>query len=124
MEVFNKANSKSTGTLDILTSHMLISPRSSSARNISIQVSVVPVGSRQPVHAHGPEQCYFIIKGSGLMMIEDETRQVHAGDAVYIPPNKQHGIQNTGDTELEYLTANAPAFTKEYEDRLWPSDPI
>lgn len=123
MEIFNKATSRNTGALDILTSYMLISPQSSSAKNLSIQVSMVPIGSQQPIHAHDPEQCYYIIKGKGLMVIEDETCEVSSGDAVYIPSNKKHGIKNIGDIALEYLTANSPAFTKEYEEALWPSNP-
>jgi mannose-6-phosphate isomerase-like protein (cupin superfamily) len=123
MEIFNRSSSRNTGALEILTSHMLISPYGSQARNLSIQISAVPVGSAQPVHAHEPEQCYYIIQGKGLMTIEDESREVNAGDAVHIPPNRRHGIKNIGDTALEYLTANSPAFTKEYEDSLWPSGP-
>jgi mannose-6-phosphate isomerase-like protein (cupin superfamily) len=123
MEIFNKSNSRNTGKLEILTSHMLISPQNSSTKNLSIQISTIPKGSGQPIHAHDPEQCYYIIKGTGLMIIEDETREVTSGDAIYIPPNKNHGIKNIGDEVLEYLTANSPVFTKEYEERLWPSDP-
>ncbi len=55
------------------------------------------------------------------MIIEDETMEVRSGDAIYIPSNKNHGIKNIGDEVLEYLTANSPVFTKEYEERLWPS---
>ena len=123
MEVFNRANSKNTGSLQILTSWMLISPQNTSTGNISIQVSEIPVGSEQPVHNHGPEQCYYIIKGKGLMILEGETREVGEGDAIYIPSNKKHGIKNTGTIVLEYLTANSPAFNKEHEDSLWPADP-
>lgn len=57
------------------------------------------------------------------MIIECETREVSSGDAIYIPSNKKHGIKNIGDTALEYLTANSPVFTNDYEDSLWPSDP-
>jgi mannose-6-phosphate isomerase-like protein (cupin superfamily) len=124
MEILNKSNTRNTGTLEILTSHMLISPQNSSTRNLSIQISTIPIGSQQPIHAHDPEQCYYIIKGTGLMSIEDETREVTSGDAIYIPSNKKHGIKNFGDTALEYLTANSPAFKKDYEDSLWPTDPI
>jgi mannose-6-phosphate isomerase-like protein (cupin superfamily) len=124
MDVFSKANSKNTGSLKILTSYMLISPQNSSARNISLQISSVPVGSGQPIHAHAPEQCYYVVKGKGLMIIEDETREVSSGDAIYIPSNKKHGIKNIGDEVLEYVTANSPVFTREYEDALWPADPI
>jgi mannose-6-phosphate isomerase-like protein (cupin superfamily) len=123
MEVFNRAGSRNTGPLEILTSYMLISPHNSSAESLSIQVSEVPAGSAQPLHRHAPEQCYYIIRGTGLMIVEDEMREVAPGDAVYIPPDSSHGIRNIGDETLEYLTANAPPFDRKYEDKLWPSEP-
>lgn len=124
MEIFNKRNSRNTGKLEILTSHMLISPQNSSTKNLSIQISTIPKGSAQLIHAHDPEQCYYIINGTGLMIIEDETMEVTSGDAIYIPSNKKHGIKNKGDMTLEYLTANSPVFTKDYEESLWLSDPF
>ena len=123
MEVFNRNNSNNTGQLPILTSWMLISPENSSTQNLSIQISEIPAGSEQPIHKHEPEQCYYIINGKGLMIIEEESREVCAGDAVYIPPNSNHRIKNIGDDVLEYLTANAPAFSGQYESSLWPSAP-
>ena len=123
MEVFNRNNSNNTGKLLILRSWMLISPKNSSTQNLSIQISEVPVGSEQPIHNHEPEQCYYIIKGKGLMVIEEESREVFAGDAVYIPSNLKHGIKNIGDDVLEYLTANAPVFNEQYESTFWPSAP-
>jgi hypothetical protein len=68
MEIFNRKYSKNTGQLEILTSFMLISPQNSSARNLSIQVSDIPVGSEQPIHAHGPEQCYYLIRSQFVIM--------------------------------------------------------
>ena len=124
MEIFNRSNSRNTGQLPILTSWMLISPQNSSTQNISVQVSEIPIGSEQPVHDHDPEQCYYVIKGRGLMIIEKETREVTAGDAVYLPPNKKHGIKNIGKDVLEYLTVNSPVFSKQYENTLWPADPV
>jgi mannose-6-phosphate isomerase-like protein (cupin superfamily) len=123
MEVFNRKNSKNTGELPILTSWMLISAQNSSTKNLSVQISEIPVGSEQPIHNHEPEQCYYIIKGTGLMIIENESKEVRAGDAVYIPSNLKHGIKNTGDDVLEYLTANAPVFSEQYENALWPAGP-
>jgi mannose-6-phosphate isomerase-like protein (cupin superfamily) len=123
MEVFNRKNSNNTGQLPILTSWMLISPKNSSIQNLSIQISEVPVGSEQPIHRHEPEQCYYIIKGKGLMIIEESSKEVAAGDAVYIAPNLKHGIKNIGGDVLEYLTANAPVFSDQYESALWPSAP-
>jgi quercetin dioxygenase-like cupin family protein len=122
MDIFNRGNSKNTGQLQSLHSWMLISPQNSSTQAISMQISEIPVGSEQPLHNHDPEQCYYIIKGKGLMIIEEETNEVSAGDAVYIPSNKKHGIKNLGEDFLEYLTANSPVFSEQYENALWPSD--
>jgi mannose-6-phosphate isomerase-like protein (cupin superfamily) len=121
MEIFNRNNSKNTGDIPILTSWMLISPQNCSTKNLSIQISEVPIGSEQPIHDHEPEQCYYIIKGKGLMMIEGESKEVTAGDAIYIPSNLKHGIKNIGNEVLEYLTANTPVFSEKYEKTLWPS---
>ena len=123
MDVFNRTNSRNTGRLSMLTSWMLISPRNAKSKNLSLQISEVPAGSGQPIHNHEPEQCYYIIKGNGLMTIEDEFREVKAGDAIFIPSNLKHGIKNTGNDTLEYLTANAPVFNEQYETALWPSEP-
>lgn len=122
MQIFNRGNAKNTGNLAILSSWMLIGSQNSSARSISMQISEIPVGSEQPVHNHDPEQCYYIIRGMGLMIIEDETSEVRAGDAVHIPSNKKHGLKNLGDDVLEYLTANSPMFGAPYENKLWLAD--
>jgi mannose-6-phosphate isomerase-like protein (cupin superfamily) len=123
MKVYNRNNSNNTGDIKILKSWMLISPQNSASANLSLQISEVPVGSEQPVHNHEPEQCYYIIKGKGLMVIENETQEVKTGDAIFIPSNFKHGIKNLGNEILEYITANVPAFSKEYEANLWPAEP-
>jgi quercetin dioxygenase-like cupin family protein len=124
MKVFNRGNSRNTGDLAILKSWMLIGCQNSSAQGISIQVSEIPIGSEQPLHNHDAEQCYYIIKGKGLMAIEEETKEVHAGDAIHIPSNKKHGIKNLGDGVLEYLTASSPMFGVKYENALWPAESV
>ena len=58
------------------------------------------------------------------MIIEAESGEVLAGDAVFSPANSKHGIKNTGDEVLEYLTANAPVFSDQYERTLWPFAPL
>ncbi len=120
MKIYNINNTYNTGNLEILKSYMLIGCRNVEESNISIQISSIPVNSEQPIHAHEPEQCYYIIRGNGLMMIENEQEPVGPGDAVYIASNKKHGIKNTGNDVLEYLTANTPPFSESYEQKLWP----
>ena len=113
-----------SGGCEGLTSYMLIGENNTGVKNISIQYSEVEVGKEQPLHKHEPEQCYFIIEGTGLMIIEAEECQVAQGDAIYIPGNAMHGIKNAGNKVLKYLTANTPAFDSDYESKLWPQKPI
>ncbi len=123
MKVFNKGNACHTGSLETLRSYMLIGGRNVEGTGISIQISYIPVNSEQPIHHHEPEQCYYIIRGEGLMTIDDDRENVRAGDAVHIPSNRKHGIKNTGNEPLEYLTANSPAFERGYEAGLWSHSP-
>jgi mannose-6-phosphate isomerase-like protein (cupin superfamily) len=119
MKIFNLQNSKNTGSLGILKSYLLIGNNNVKNTRISLQISYIPVNSEQPIHQHEPEQCYYIIRGKGLMTIDDEQEIVNPGDAIYIGSNQMHGIKNTSNEILEYLTANAPAFDVGYENQLW-----
>jgi mannose-6-phosphate isomerase-like protein (cupin superfamily) len=121
MNIFNTNNTKHTGSLEILKSYLLIGNNNIKNAKISMQISYIPINSEQPIHNHEPEQCYYIIRGKGLMIIENEQEFVNPGDAIYIPSNKKHGIKNVGNDVLEYLTANAPAFDLDYENKLWPN---
>lgn len=121
MRVFNPRTSFSGG-MEGLASFMLIGEKNAGVGSISLQYSEVQAGYEQPLHRHQPEQCYYIISGTGLMIIEEESCQVDEGDAIYIPPDALHGIKNNGPAVLKYLTANAPAFGADYEMSLWPQN--
>jgi quercetin dioxygenase-like cupin family protein len=72
-------------------------------------VDVAP-GGKQPPHNHPETQVYIIIAGQGIMRVGEETKAVGAGELVHVPSNEFHGIENTGDTVLSYVTAANPAF--------------
>jgi mannose-6-phosphate isomerase-like protein (cupin superfamily) len=120
MNIYNKSNTQKTAEGVGLESFLLIGRCNVKNTSISVQISKISVGFHQPVHYHQPEQCYYIIGGKGLITIADEQQEVNEGDTIYIPSNEIHGIKNIGDSYLEYLTANAPAFNMEYENSLWP----
>jgi mannose-6-phosphate isomerase-like protein (cupin superfamily) len=60
-------------------------------------------------------EVYHIIKGRGRMHIDDEIRDVVATDTVYIPADSVQYIENTGETELEFLCIVDPAWQPEIE---------
>ena len=65
---------------------------------------VVPPGASVGYHRHDViEETYIIMAGSGRMTVDDETEEVHVGDAI---PNRlggSHGIYNHTQEDLEML---------------------
>ena len=56
------------------------------ALRYSLAHAVVPVGQVSYPHALATSEVYYILAGQGEMHIDDESRTVEPGDAVYIPP--------------------------------------
>jgi len=109
------------GKYDGFSTHLLIGETNSGSKDISIQVTDIEPDGMQFVHSHEQEQCYYIISGTGLMVIDDQSEEVEEGDAVFIPSNSTHGIKNIGNDRLIYLTANQ-AFGERREKELWPEE--
>ena len=51
------------------------------------------------LHTHSQEQFGYFIKGGFKMIVGDETSELKAGDAYFIPPNVPHEFIAVGDTE-------------------------
>lgn len=95
----------------------LIDRTTSEIERCSLAEEVLPVGRAVGRHHHLlTEEIYYILQGRGRMTIGSEVREVAAGDAVYIPLNEAHTLENTGDEPIRLLLVCGPAYT--YEDHL------
>ena len=103
-----------------IVSHLLASPLTCDAAHLTTSVVEVGPGGHQRIHRHPPEQVYYVLDGSGLMTVGDETERVGPGDCVFIPSDTPHGLRNDGPGNLRYFSAAAPAFPREELARLWP----
>ena len=57
-----------------------------------------------PFHSHSHQWELFVIRtGSGSVRYGAEQRDVHAGDAVMLPPAEAHQLINTGAVDLDYF---------------------
>jgi mannose-6-phosphate isomerase-like protein (cupin superfamily) len=63
-------------------------------------------------------ELYYILQGEGRMHIENESADVRAGQAVYIPPGSRQFLQNSGFEDLRFLCIVSPVWKKENEDVL------
>src|SRR6266478_3987585 len=86
-------------------SFLLASPRTCGAEYLTTTLAVIEQGGEQRIHSHQPEQVYFILEGSGLMTVGDETQRVGPGDCVFIPADQPHGLHNETGTALRYFSA-------------------
>lgn len=84
----------------------------------SLAHAIVKPGDTSYVHKLKSSEVYYILSGTGLMFIDDESKKVEPGDAVYIPPNSKQYIKNTGETDLVFLCIVDPAWREEDETVL------
>jgi len=60
----------------------------------------------QKINKHIHKSCdviYYILKGSGVVNVENESKRVEVGDSIFIPKNTVHNIENDTTEELEQL---------------------
>jgi mannose-6-phosphate isomerase-like protein (cupin superfamily) len=79
--------------------------------------SVKPGRSSLP-HRLKTSEVYYILEGEGIMHVDDESAAVHSGQVVYVPPNSNQHIGNTGNSDLKFLCIVDPAWQPEDEEVL------
>src|SRR5438132_6326747 len=84
----------------------------------SLAHAIVKPGDTSLPHRLKASEVYYILQGTGLMWIGDESAEVRPGQAVYIPPHSVQRVKNIGDTDLEFLCIVDPAWRQENEEVL------
>jgi mannose-6-phosphate isomerase-like protein (cupin superfamily) len=87
---------------------------------IHYSLAYAKVAKGQKTKPHKLKSCevYYIISGSGLMHINDETFEAGPESAIYIPPGARQYIENTGKSDLTFLCIVDPAWREEDEEIL------
>lgn len=49
------------------------------------------------------DEVFIIIKGTAKIRIDDEEKELSAGDAIRIPASSIHMMENTGKEDMEYI---------------------
>jgi mannose-6-phosphate isomerase-like protein (cupin superfamily) len=82
----------------------------------SLAYAIVKPGQSTLVHKLSTSsEIFYILKGEGVVHIEQESVPVHPGQVVYVPPNSKQFIQNTGYLDLTFLCLVSPQWKKENE---------
>ena len=92
--------------------------RDAAAIRYSLAVAWLAPGKRSQAHALASAEVYYLIRGCGVMHVDDEAAEVSAGDAVYIPPGATQWLENSGRDEIEFVCIVDPAWRPEDEQVL------
>jgi mannose-6-phosphate isomerase-like protein (cupin superfamily) len=82
----------------------LMDRTTSAIQKCSLAEEILPPGAAVGKHFHREtEEVYYILSGTGEMTVGEETAEVSAGDAVYIPVNNVHTLKNTGGEPMKIM---------------------
>ncbi len=66
-------------------------------------------GQEHAPHVHeGQDKFYVIFEGQGIVTIGDQTEELTAGDAAFVPSGVLHSIRNPGPDRLIVMAILAP----------------
>ena len=87
----------------------LVRPETAGSRLIDYRISCYQPMAHVALHTHKvQEQVYHVLDGEGMMEMDGKRQVVRKHDVIYIPPGVEHGISNTGLTDLTFIVATTP----------------
>lgn len=66
----------------------------------------IPAGHHGGKHCHG-EEAIHLLRGSGFIVVDGQRYDFHPGTTIHVPFSAEHQVFNTGDDEVEYVSASA-----------------
>jgi mannose-6-phosphate isomerase-like protein (cupin superfamily) len=87
----------------------LVMPETAGSRHIDYRISMYQPMARVALHKHKvQEQVYHVLDGEGLMEIGGKKHVVRKHDVIFLPPEVEHSINNTGLVDLVFLVVTSP----------------
>ncbi len=104
-----------------ITSVQIMWPENAPKARVTITRVTMEPGAVSRRHTHSAfEQTWIVERGTAtLLLADDRTEPVAAGDVVRTPAGETHGVANTGSEPFVYLSVTTPPqdFTSAYRGR-------
>jgi len=78
--------------------------------NYSLAQFTLDPGKKSKIHKIKSSEIYYILEGSGNLVIEGEKHVLQKDDSAYVPPNAKQFIENSGTSYLRFLCIAEPAW--------------
>jgi len=85
------------------TEMRLLISRADGAENFIMRMFELQPGGHTPLHTHAHEHEVFVLEGRGIFVFEGREHEFAAEYVIFVPPNKEHRFENTGDSILRML---------------------
>lgn len=79
------------------------------AANFCMRIFEVGEGGHTPRHDHPWEHEIFVHTGHGELFCDGKWNPVQAGSVVFVPPDAEHQVRNTGPQPLVFVCLVPPA---------------
>ncbi|MEB3164864.1 MAG: cupin domain-containing protein [Prochlorothrix sp.] len=77
--------------------------------SLAVCVEIFEPGGKTPRHRHPQAaEMFFVLHGEGMAFCDGKAVTLKTGDSILVPPNGNHGIQNTSDRRLYLLCIMVP----------------
>ena len=73
------------------------------APNFAMRLFEMEPGGYSPRHKHSWEHEVFVLEGEGVVLGSEGWKTFRPGDAVFIPPNKEHQFRNNSEKLVKFL---------------------
>ena len=73
-----------------------------------LAIASLEPGKEIEAHVDPMEEIYFVLKGSGVMRVDEEEKGVGPGDATWIPTGSRHALLNNGEEPCIILVVASP----------------
>ncbi len=79
----------------------LVTADSVGATQTVFGITYFPPGSKHELHRHpNAEEVEYLISGTGIAYVGDDSVELSPGEAVFVPRNEYHGFENNSDAEV------------------------
>ena len=86
--------------------------------NYSLAQFTLEPGKRSKLHKLKSSEIYYVLEGKGELKVDQDTIHLEKYDSVYVPPNSEQFIKNTGSENLRFLCIVDPAWKADDETIL------
>ena len=77
--------------------------------------------TRQENHHH--DHGILVLQGQGTVQLGEEIHSISQGDVIFIPPDMEHQLTNTGEEPLGFICI-IPAYRKKQSKDVWADESI